>query len=153
MSEAACRSKLIDILKTMTTVFPADTVTGEIPVNTGKFTVLDLGVTNAAIFYVGRMESEQTVNLQTGKTWDILFDLFHRTASDEATDWGAFGTLRDAVIAEIDSYPSLGGIATAVEVFADADPLKLKRDPAGVVFIWEAMRVRVHQIVPITLKE
>ena len=155
MSDSECRNALVAILQGMTTYFPANAQTGEIPVNLGRATVLDTGVSHAAVFYPGRFESEDSVAYQSPKHWELVFDLFQRMDSDEATNWANFIALQGAVVAEIDRWPHLNKTngVSSVTVSADNDPIIVKRTTTSQEFIWQSIRVRVVQYVDIVPKE
>jgi hypothetical protein len=156
MSEPECRGALITILKKLTLIFPADPNTGEIPVNTGRATILDTGVVHAAVFYPGKMTSDEGHAYQIPRHWEIPFDIFQRKDNDEATNWTNFATFRQAIVDQIDSYPTLNLPTSGIEAVtlqADNDPIVVKRDTSGQPFIWQAMRVRVNQMVTITSQE
>jgi hypothetical protein len=159
MSEKECRDQAITILKGLTTYFPVGAESGAQAVNTGRYSILDTGVTYAAIFHPARFSSSQTSAYQSPKHWHIIVDLFYKPTDDEQTNWDNFSIFREAIIAELDSHNTLGGHlnVTAVTISADNDPLEItRREKDGTAldsFIWEALRIDVEQLVPITDKE
>lgn len=81
------------------------------------------------------------------RNWTVLIDLF-RKYLDDGTTWTNFETDRDAVIAEIEKYPSLDSEAGVVDVTiaADADPGEIfDDDDQGPFFVWQRLRVGVTE--------
>jgi len=154
MSEAQCRANLTTLLQQLTAYFPSSS-----QVNTGNYSAVDMGVSNAAIMTVGQFAPTNPIAREQMRDWDIPLDIFQRFGvNDAATDWAAFGTFRDDLLALIDVHPRLlptnhasediGVIKTTVK--SDAAPYLVKRDKSGIVFMFQPLRVTVTQRIALT---
>lgn len=65
----------------------------------GDDRILDTGGTNAAILYPGAMQRYELAQMHRENEYTAKVDLFTKYVSDAS--YGAFGTLRDAVLATI----------------------------------------------------
>ena len=145
MSYSSVEAALQTILQGLTGTF-ADTA----QVTLGNYDVLDSGVAASAVLVPGAFEQDgqgEGGARKSVRAWNVLIDLFRKYV-DEGTTYTSFTTDRDAVIAEIEKYPTLNGETGIVNVIvrSDGDPGEVfDEDDAGPFFVWQRLRVAVTE--------
>lgn len=144
MAYIDCQNAVISTLQTLTTYFPASS-----QVVANDETVLDRGVTNAAILMPGPV-GLVTVKANYVRTWGIILDLYHSWSGDLTSSLTPFETLRAAVILAIDNNPNLVVSGSGVsgvydtQIVSDGDPGEYSKNK-GVVFIAQRFRITAYQ--------
>ena len=126
-------------------------------VDVGSFQMLDKGVRFAAVLLPGKFDNESNSGNSLHRD-DVLVDLFARYDKDAATNWDNFTSFRDAIVQQLEGYPSLNGLDGVQQVLisADEDPVpvtKSKSPEMGPIFIVQRLRLTVSQRVALTTGE
>jgi hypothetical protein len=156
MSYAECRDGVKTILQALTGTF-----TNTWQVTAGDYQVLDKGLPPtkpyAAVLTAGSFDSDEAIYYQSTKHWDVMIDLFVRYTTSEETN-SRFDSTRDAVIGQLDKYPSLNNVSgvTNVVVSASGDPVQINHKAVsgsvetGPTFMVQTLRVNVTQRVALS---
>lgn len=124
-------------------------------VSRGDYRVLDSGSSDLIVLTPGPFEQDgvgQAGARKSIRLWSILADLF-RKYEDDATTWAGFIATRDAVIDNIEKYPTLNNVAglTLVAMEAPGDPIEVfDEDDNGPFFVFQRIRVAVTERVDLS---
>lgn len=119
-------------------------------VSRGDYRILDSGADTLAVLIPGPFEQDGIAEggaRKSVRAWQVLIDLF-RQYVDDGTTWTNFETDRDAVLAQIEKYPTLDGESGVVNIVitADADPGEVfDEDEAGPFFVWQRLRLTITE--------
>ena len=145
MSYSSVEIALQTILQGLTGTFASTA-----DVTRGDYGVLDSGVSASAVLVPGSFEQDgegEGGARKSVRAWNVLIDLFRKYV-DEGTTYTSFETDRDAVIAEIEKYPTWNvesGIVNVI-VRSDGDPGEVfDEEDAGPFFVWQRLRVGVTE--------
>ncbi|KKN73398.1 hypothetical protein LCGC14_0401010 [marine sediment metagenome] len=145
MSYSSVEAAVLTLLQALTGTFAATT-----DVSRGDYRILDSGADAVAVLVPGAFEQDGIAEGGARKSvrdWNVLIDLF-RKYLDEGTTWTNFETDRDAVIAELEKYPTLNGEAGIVRgiISADADAGEVfDEDDNGPFFVWQRLRIKITE--------
>ncbi len=145
MSYSSVEAAVLTILQGLTGTFASTS-----DVTRGDYEVLDSGAGATAVLIPGSFEQDgigEGGARKSVRNWNVLIDLFRKYV-DEGTTWTSFETDRDAVIAEIERYPTLNSEAGIVNVIvrSDADPGEVfDEDDQGPFFVWQRLRIRITE--------
>ncbi len=145
MSYSSVEAAVLTLLQALTGTFAATT-----DVTRGDYRILDSGADTNAVLIPGSFEQDGIAEGGARKSvrdWNVLIDLFRQYA-DDGTTWTNFETDRDAVMAQLEKYPTLNGESGVVNVVisADADPGEVfDEDDAGPFFVWQRLRIRITE--------
>ena len=140
MSYMASQALLKTRLLTLTTYFGATDVTE------GDLRTLDNGSTNHAVLFPGGIPVYDTAILARSVAWEGVLDLFTKLVDD--TSYSTFGTLRDAVIANLDASPCLDATYWVISITSDGDPEEVyDKMGGGPFFIWQQLRLTITEQV------
>jgi len=118
-------------------------------VTLGDYGVLDQGEDHCAVLHASLVMDAGTAARQTDREYHILVDLFRRWLNDSDT-LQLFAVFRDAVLAQLDAYPTLNlsGTVRVMGVGADNEPLHVDdSNGQGPFFVMQRIRVRVRENV------
>ena len=150
MSYSSVEAAVLTILQGLTGTFVSTS-----DVTRGNYEVLDSGADATAVLIPGAFEQDGIAEGGARKSvrdWNVLIDLF-RKYLDEGTTWTNFETDRDAVIAELEKYPTLNGEAGIVRgiISADADAGEVfDEDDNGPFFVWQRLRIKITERADLT---
>ncbi len=119
-------------------------------VSRGDYKILDSGADDLAVLTPGSFTKDETGQAGARKSlrnWSVLVDLF-RKYLDDGTTWTNFVATRDALVDQLELYPSLNGTAgvTLVAVEAGSDPSEVyDDDDNGPFFIFQRIRIAVNE--------
>jgi len=145
LSYSSVEAAVLTLLQALTGTFAATT-----DVSRGDYRILDSGADAVAVLVPGAFEQDGIAEGGARKSvrdWNVLIDLF-RKYLDEGTTWTNFETDRDAVIAELEKYPTLNGEAGIVRgiISADADAGEVfDEDDNGPFFVWQRLRIKITE--------
>lgn len=145
MSYSSVEAAVLTILQGLTGTFAStDDVTR------GDYRILDSGANANAVLIPGAFEQDGIAEggaRKSVRAWNVLIDLFRKYV-DDGTTWTNFETDRDAVMAELELYPTLNSEAgiVGVTISADADPGEVfDEDDGGPFFVWQRMRLTITE--------
>lgn len=139
MVEAAVQT----LLQAMTEFASAD-------VTRGDYRRLDKGTNNIAVLTPGAFEQDgvgQAGARKSIRNWSVVIDLFRKYV-DDGTTWTNFEATRDALIVQLEKYPSLDSTAgvTLVTMDAGSDPAEVyDEDDNGPFFLFQRIRVAINE--------
>lgn len=134
MSYMTAQGLIKTLLLTLTATFNAANVTE------GDLRILDNGNTNSAVLFPGALNAFDTASMTRVHEYDCIMDLFTKFVDD--TSYSTFGTLRDTVIAKLDTNQALSATYFIMSVSSDGDPIELfDRQGAGPFFITQRFRI------------
>lgn len=119
-------------------------------VSRGDYKILDSGADDLAILTPGAFTKDETGQAGARKSlrnWSVLVDLFRKYLDDETT-WINFVATRDALVDQLELYPSLNNTpgVTLVSVEAGSDPSEVDdEDDNGPFFIFQRIRIAVNE--------
>jgi hypothetical protein len=119
-------------------------------VSRGDYKILDSGADDLAILTPGSFTKDEPGQAGARKSlrnWSVLVDLFRKYLDDETT-WTNFVATRDALVDQLELYPSLNNTAgvTLVGVEAGSDPSEVyDDDDQGPFFIFQRIRIAVNE--------
>lgn len=125
----------------------------------GDYRVLDQGMAEIVILEPGGIEMEEPEEAGAGfdpirsRVWQVILLLFERFTTDAATSAGLIA-MRDAVIGEIEKYPSLKDTTRMTDyltIIADGDPQDIRDTMGqGPFFKLQVLRLRARETVYLT---
>ncbi len=145
MSYSSVEAAVLTLLQALTGTFAATT-----DVTRGDYRILDSGADAVAILVPGAFEQDgigEGGARKSVRDWNVLIDLFRKYV-DDGTTWTNFETDRDAVMGQLEKYPTLDGESGVVNVIisADADPGEVfDEDDQGPFFVWQRLRIRITE--------
>ena len=143
MSYATIEARVKLLLEGLTGIFPETKL-----VSRGDYRELDSGASTIAVLIPGAFLQDGVAQGGARKSvrdWSVLIDLY-RKYLDEGTTWTDFEADRDAILEELEKYPSLNSLPgiVRVQIQADADPGEIDdEDNQGPFFVWQRLRVTV----------
>ena len=140
MTYMAAQALLKTRLLTITGSFDSTDVTE------GDIRVLDNNPGNAAVLYPGGVPVFDTAIMTRSVAWEGVMDLFTRFVDD--TSYSTFGTLRDAVITNLDASPCLDATYWIISITSDGDPEEVyDKQGGGPFFLWQQLRLTITEQV------
>ncbi len=143
MTYAVVEAAVQTLLQAMTEFANAD-------VTQGDYRRLDDGTNNIAVLTPGAFEQDGVAQAGARKSirnWNVIIDLFRKYVDDGNT-WTNFTATRDALIVQLEKYPSLDSTAgvTLVTMSAGSDPAEIfDDDDNGPFFLFQRIRVTVNE--------
>ena len=132
------------LLKTRLLTITGSFDTGE--VTEGDVRILDNNPGNAAVLFPGAIPVYDTSIMQRSVAWEGVLDLFTKFVDD--TSYSTFGTLRDAVISNLDASPCLDATYWVISIVSDGDPIELyDQQGAGPFYLWQRLRLTITEQV------
>lgn len=111
--------------------------------------ILDRGITNACILYPADMPERDLEHMAREKVWQCYADLF--TKYVDSTSFSAFGTLRDAVIATLETGRCMTGTYFITQVAGSGAPSEVYERVSGQLmgpyFIVQRLRITIKEQV------
>lgn len=149
MSYASVESAIQTLLQAMSEFSNAE-------VTRGDYRQLDIaGADDVAVLTPGAFQQDGVGEAGARKSvriWNVLIDQFRKYV-DDGTTWTNFEATRDAIIVQLEKYPTLNGESgiTLVAIDAGADPsLVYDREGNGPYFIVQEIRVAVTERVDLS---
>ena len=119
---------------------------GSSDVAEGDLRILDNGNTNHIVLFPGGVPVFDTAIMQRSVAWEGVLDLFTKFVDD--TSYNTFGTLRDAVIANLDASPCLDATYWVISITSDGDPEEVyDKQGGGPFFVWQQLRLTITEQV------
>lgn len=120
--------------------FPAGTVTE------GDLSILDNGITNAAVLFPAGIGNFDLAGMTREQIWEGFIDLYTKFVDDAS--YSTFGTLRDSVIATLDTTKCLNDTYFMMAIASDGDPVEVyDKQGGGPFFIWQRLRLQINEQV------
>jgi hypothetical protein len=126
-------------------------------VSGGDYSILDKGLAKAAVAYPGKFNSPEDDGRIIEVTYTVIFDLFVRFTTQTDTHT-AFKTLRDAVVARLQSYYRRGNLVdnpydfrvTSIAAENDPQDIQMQGKPSSSpVFRAQTISVNLSEYVSI----
>ncbi|MEA1998243.1 MAG: hypothetical protein U9N61_02805 [Euryarchaeota archaeon] len=118
----------------------------------GDYRILDAIRTDCIVLTPGSFGETQRISESVYRAWDVLADLFY-CYLDDGSSWTDFATSRDAVINQLEQYPTLDNTLgiTGIEVSAADDIQEVYSDDgAGPFFLMQRLRVTILERYDLT---
>jgi hypothetical protein len=128
-----------------TTIEGASTFFSEGDVVEGDVRILDSGRDNIAIIYPGSIPSHDLMGMRRAIVWEALVDVVKRFS--DYSSYNAFGTLRDALVAQLEDRRCMSAAYWIVSIATVEDPVEIgeKGSSAGPFFIMQRLRITIQE--------
>lgn len=108
--------------------------------------ILDRGITNGAVLFPAGLPTFDLAGMVREHEYEALIDLYVKFTGDDA--YNALGTLRDSVIATLDTAKCLGDTYFMMALASDGDPIEVfDSQNRGPFFIWQRLRLTINEQV------
>jgi len=119
---------------------------GASDVTEGDLSILDRGKTNMAVLFPASLPEYDLAGMVREHEWEGFIDLYTKFISD--VSYSAFGTLRDSVVATLDTAKCLSAAYFMMAIASDGDPVEVfDKQGGGPFFIWQRLRLRINEQV------